>query len=238
MNTISSNGPRPVRVTIALTMAAGAVVLSLMSLGVAIFALGRAGSGTTAAAAVVRPTPVHGNEPAPATGPPAADPPTVDPPTPAGSSHNPSQNPGEEVLPAASYTVAYEKKGLTLQVECGRSMPIDLDEPRLGGASHELAYDTDCGPAGTPTFLIASGTSVARAPATASNAADCAEAIRSSLLGADSIAVTADLALCVRSSRQDAATQGISQKIVLVQVRSVNSSDVADVLATAWNVPG
>jgi hypothetical protein len=226
---------RPVRATLALTVATGALVLALTALGVAIFALGRAG---TAPATTAQPVATSG----PLTTPPATstDQPTtpIDPPTATFSgTPNPSRNPAEEVLPAASYTVAYEKKSLTLQVECGRNMPIDLDEPRLGAANHELQYHLSCIAGRGPEFTFVDNTPVATAPSPTANAAECAEAIRSSLFGGNNTAVTANLTLCMVTDGAGAQGEGLGRRIALLQVRAVSSGNVADVLVTAWKIP-
>jgi hypothetical protein len=69
---------------------------------------------------------------------------------------------------------------------------------------------------------------------------DCARGVQTGPLGNQNrIPITAQppLVLCVVTSKQEAFAQGLTWKVVLLQVKAISQDQTVDILVTAWNVP-
>jgi hypothetical protein len=111
---------------------------------------------------------------------------------------------------------------------------IDLDEPRvLGGSAGDIVY-RGCTPGTIETDL-----KLAEIPGQDATPADCLENIRTAP-ALSPIAPAKGLSLCFLTSPNDAAAQGISQKLVFVTVDAItaNGNDGAlNITLKAWDVP-
>jgi hypothetical protein len=205
-------------------VAAVAVVLALVAGGVALYALGRAqGAGDGGGTPGIDPTDQATT----------AAPPTTGDTTDSGRTAEP------QLDPRAKYTDAYQQQQLTLHpVSCG-VVNVDLDEPRVGvdGSPGDLAFDAGCG--GNATFRVlgdGSTASLVTSPQVTPN--DCAESIRTGPISAQSpVPVTDSVVMCIATSLNEALNEGITRKIIVLQVRSIAADGAVDVVASAWNVP-
>lgn len=140
--------------------------------------------------------------------------------------------------PGAAFTVAYQDKRLTIRsptCDDSDSMTVDLDEPRIDPPDgfQDLDYK-NCNPGSIETDLpfaqLASG---------ASGPKDCLQQIQTNL-GVPPIAPSKGLSVCFVTDRAEATSQGITQKIVILDVIGISSDGahgILDVDITAWNVP-
>lgn len=218
-----------------LIVAALALVVGLAGVVISAIALGRSDKATTlAATANERPLPAATTAPAtqapPATGP-ASDPAT-DAPTEPGASTTPG-----DISPTAEFVVKYQSQNLRVSsrnCSAGYRTGIDLDEPRvLRGSEGDITYG-GCRPGAIETTLP-----LAEIAGQNATPADCLENIRTAP-GQSPIAPADGLSLCFLTSQNDAAAQGITQKIVFVTVDSVtenNEHGVLNITLKAWDVP-
>jgi hypothetical protein len=65
---------------------------------------------------------------------------------------------------------------------------------------------------------------------------DCAAAIQNEPLTRN-IAASEDLTLCIQTDAGAASSEGITQKMVRLTVKSIDREEVVTVQLTAWNVP-
>ncbi|HET8659096.1 MAG TPA: hypothetical protein VFM55_08880 [Micromonosporaceae bacterium] len=139
--------------------------------------------------------------------------------------------------PQTQYTVAYEKQELRLLTGSCSYMYIDLDEPRVGVSStSDLRFQGSC--SSNPSTLRVDEATAATAETATLTPQDCAERIRTGPLGEDaSVPVRQGVVMCIVTSRTEAQTQGISQKMVLLEVRAVGSDGTVNVMVTAWHIP-
>lgn len=149
------------------------------------------------------------------------------------------QTPEEPPLnPQTQYTVAYQKEELRLLTGSCSSMSIDLDEPRVNVSSSvsDLQFTSSCS-SGPPTLEVDEATAATAETATLTPN-DCAQRIRTGPLGDNTtVPVRQGVVMCIVTSRANARTQGIPQKLVLLQVRAVGSDGTVNVLVTAWDIP-
>jgi hypothetical protein len=216
-----------------LVIAVLGLVVGLAGVAVAAIALGRSDRAVSlAGAAHEQPAPA----PTAATTTAVADPGPTD--ATDAANPDPSASP-TEISPTAQFTVKYQGQHLRIRSPgCGLGdhTYVDLDEPRVTGgtdAATEFGY-ADCEPGRIETTL--SFAQVAGPDATPS---DCLETIRTDP-GRSPIAPSTGLTLCFVTSQNDAAAQGISQKLVFVTMDSISRDDntgVLNVTAKAWDVP-
>jgi hypothetical protein len=217
---------------VTLIVSALSLVVGLAGVAVAAIALGRSDRAGTLAAEANRSRPA----------PPAADPlpaptgPATDPA--AGSTPDPAvaTSPGD-ISPTAEFIVAYQDEHLRVQSpECNYSgqAGIDLDEPRvLQGDGGEVGY-SDCNPGALHTEL-----SFAEVGGQNATPAECLNNIRTAPAQSP-VAPRDGLSLCFLTSQNDAAAQGITQKIVFLTVDSItvdNKKGVLNATLRAWDVP-
>jgi hypothetical protein len=224
-------------VVVTLVVAVLALVVGLAGVVLSAMALGRSGEATDLAAkannrvvpGTVEPTVAPTEEPSVA-------------PTPDGGGQTtepgPSTSPAD-INPTAQFTVAYEGEHLRVRsVACGygSNTYVDLDEPRVAGtddAGTELGYE-DCDPGKLNT-----GLSFAEVEGPTATPKDCLEKIRTDP-GRSPVAPKPGMTLCIVTSQNAAAAQGITQKLVFVTVDSIsvdNRVGVLNLTAKAWKVP-
>ena len=110
-----------------------------------------------------------------------------------------------------------------MQVGCAAVMYLDLDEPRADADQQgsDLRYDSRCG-AGRPALTLAPGAAAGSRAGPDTDAAGCAQAIRTSPLGVNAdVPVQKGTVLCVLTSAADAEERGERPRMVLVEVTEV-----------------
>jgi hypothetical protein len=142
----------------------------------------------------------------------------------------------DTINPTAQFVPVYQQQELQLQPAGCNPVYVDLDEPRVGARDHYELTLTSC--SNRAYFdLVANvvGSSVGNANVTPK---DCAEKIRTAPLADNAqIAPQAGVVLCIATSLQDATQQGISQKLVVVQVRAIGTDGTVNTLVSAWSIP-
>ncbi|WP_306205627.1 hypothetical protein [Actinoplanes sp. RD1] len=142
-----------------------------------------------------------------------------------------------DISPTAQFEVAYEGENLRVRsINCndGYWTAVDLDEPRiLTQGDGELGYG-GCDPGAIRTELP-----FAQVEGPGATPADCLENIRTDPARSP-IAPSRGMTLCFQTAQNQAAAEGITQKLVFVTVNSVTTDNGTGVLAVtvkAWNVP-
>lgn len=146
-----------------------------------------------------------------------------------------------ELNEQTKFAPKYTKEELRLQTTCDESVDVDLDEPRVGVSDNgevQFGVDKCYGESGQGFFTLLRGTfgaSVATATLTPN---DCVQRIRTGPLAAEvKVPVRQGVVLCVITSGADARTQGVPQKIVVLEVRAVSADWLVTVQVSSWNVP-
>ncbi|MEU8230535.1 hypothetical protein AB0C12_13155 [Actinoplanes sp. NPDC048967] len=217
---------------VTLVVAVLALVVGLAGVVIAAIALGRSDKATTlATSANERPLP-PANVATPAVPEPTdpADPPTETP------EPGATTSPGD-ISPTAEFAIAYQDQHLRVQTERCQSdygAAVDFDEPRvIGGTEGDMVYD-QCNPG-----IIKTGLPLAEVSGQSATPADCLENIRTTPAQSP-IAPAEGLTFCFLTSRNDAAAQGTTQKLVFVTVDSItekNDHGILTITLKAWNVP-
>jgi hypothetical protein len=227
-----TSGPsaKPGSNLLALGVAVVALVVALASGVLALYAVGKSGTATQPAAGGPARGVATTTGPAPAGGggPPAA--------TDAGTPAAPA-SPGQ-LDPHANYTVKYQGKQLTLHVSCnGYANYIDLDEPRVNVDSNKADLQLYC-TSQEEYFQLPAGVRGADAPSATATPNDCVDAMQRAALNDQShIPVTTQVVLCLATSYGDATTQGIKQKIAVLQVQQLAKDGTVTAVVSAWEVP-
>jgi hypothetical protein len=140
--------------------------------------------------------------------------------------------------PRPNYTPVYQNQGFVLHPTACGSIYLDLDDLRIGrdSTSGDLEIRAGCD-TGPPTLQVRSGAS-ARAVAGDPTPSHCAELILTSPLGdQEKIPLTEPFILCVATSRQQAASKGITQKICVIRLREIAPDQTVNLLFSAWSAP-
>lgn len=226
--------PRNGVLIVTLIVAAVALVLSLAGVVLSALALGRSDQAETMANRALN-QPVQTTEPTVTDAPPPTEP-APDPTTDPADDPEPTSTPGD-ISPTAEFKVKYQDQKLRVQSPgCGSGYrtEVDLDEPRvLKEGDGDLSY-RDCLPGALDT-----GLQLAEVPGPNATPADCLENIRTAP-GTTPVAPSEGLTLCFLTSQNDAAAQGISQKLVFVTIDSItkdNDHGVLNMTLKAWDVP-
>jgi len=239
--TVTARPPRRggVLVGVTLIVAVLGLVVGLAGVAVAAIALGRSDKAVSLAGSARNalppppPGPAGGRPPAGPGGQPST---TAAAGTPDGA--DPSATP-TEINPSAQFAVAYQDQHLRIKSRgCGypADTVVDLDEPRVlgeGNADSEFGY-ADCSPGHIDTKLA-----FAQVTGPGATPSDCLEKIRTDP-GRSPTAASPGLTLCFVTSQNDAASRGITQKLVFVTIDSTTVDDrtgVLNVTAKAWTVP-
>lgn len=140
--------------------------------------------------------------------------------------------------PGAAFSIAYQDQPLTIRSPACRysnSMTVDLDAPRINPSdgTQEIGY-SGCTPGS-----ISTGLPFAQLASSTSGPKDCLQQIQTNL-GVSPIAPSNGLTLCFVTDKAEATSEGIPQKIVIMNIESVSSDGVHGILyvsLTAWKVP-
>lgn len=187
--------------------------------------------------AAVEPGDTQGLEPsagAQDTAEPVADPEPVAEATPV-----PTITPPDVLDPQADYRLTYSDEILNPQPTNDSSAEIDLDEPRVGPEQSKVDIVIDVGYDSTvPVIRLEDGVAAAEAPSEAATPADCADLIRTGPVP-DRYSVPAQrgTVLCIATSREQAAAQGINQKLVVLHVTELGADGRVTLHLDAWEVP-
>jgi hypothetical protein len=175
------------------------------------------------------PAPTSRAEPTDDGGPPATEP---------AAPLDPAITPGEpELNERTDYRLAYEKKTLRLRANCNRGMLVDLDRPEVGVDQQELAFNGVC-PGDPATLTLANGVRGSESPRPSPSPADCNELIITGPIPNDTpIPVRQGVVLCLRTSFTAAQQQGISWKMVVLEIVGVGADSATTVSVTAWDIP-
>jgi hypothetical protein len=194
-----------------------ALIVSIVALGVAVTRDG----DTADPPATASPQPGNSATELPV----PADDPTSE--TTGGTGQPPGPTPEDTgvVDPQAEFTLAYERR----QQRIPTSISVDLDEPRVKPAAGGDVYY------GSSKYFDPDSDAAVVKSANASPQ-DCAAAIQNEPL-TNNIAAAEGLTLCIQTDAGVASSEGITQKMVRLTVKSIDRQDVATVQLTAWNVP-
>jgi hypothetical protein len=220
-----------------MAMAAAALLLAVVSAGLSWRALDQANDARDiAAAGAVGAQDADGRATQPtATAPQDNGPATEEPILP----EDPAVTPQEpELNEQTEFKVKYSKELLRLRAECSYQMKADLDEPRVGVDSREdLIFNMACG-GDTSSLVLADGVVGARVDSSTLTPADCADQIRTGALPPQGpTPARQGVVLCVKTSHAAASEQGITQKMVVLEIRGVAQDGTVTVQATAWDIP-
>jgi len=227
--------------TIALLLAAGAGLVSWRALDQANDArdIALRGGPGPAPAPSSEPGASTGQEPQPTAGPAGevGEPPAVDPTTGEASDEIP-------INPTAQYTLVYEKQQLKIQARCNYPTYADLDKPevRVSEAVADLGVFRTCSTGGVAVFQIDTpAASVSDGSLATLSATDCVDRIRTGPIadGAE-VPIKQGNLLCLVTSASRAVTEGISRKVVALEVVGVvdeQGTSTATVNVTTWNIP-
>lgn len=226
-------------------LAAFALLISVVSLGVAATALLRSPTATspsayTAASAdgartvTVMATPSVDDSGLTATA-------TGDPETAPSSSEDATIDPRALPAPTADYQLVYEEQALTLRPAgngCGkaREREVDLDQPAVGATDDalDLHYRSSCN-SKTPALKFANAR-LATAKNSAASPQECADAIRTAPIGT-TVAPSQDLVLCAVTNGVGAPDEPNRAKIALVVINSVGTDQTVVLTVKTWEIP-
>jgi hypothetical protein len=146
-----------------------------------------------------------------------------------------------DISPTAQFTVAYEGEHLRVRsIRCDFSNTyafVDLDDPpRVAGTAEA---NTEFGYAGCEPGKIQTNLPFAQVSGPTATPKDCLETIRTDP-GRSPIAPTPGMTLCILTDQNEAAAQGINQRLVFVTIDSIsvdNNIGGLNITAKAWDVP-
>jgi hypothetical protein len=234
---VAAAPPPPRKSRFAIAVAFVALLLALTSSVLAIYAIGIANGARDAQGQPA----AQGRTPAPGAAPTVAAP---NPPQSAAAAPSfavPTARPSAgELDPKASFTEAYTPSTQTLTIHPPNgygNREIDLDRPQVDQGASDLTVSF--GSDGSMTFRFPNGVRGAQAADQNVQPSDCADLIQRGALSHDTpVPVgTPNLTLCVTTSFDEAKTQGISWKMVVVHVASIGNDRTVQLSVKAWNIP-
>jgi len=226
-----SKAQRGTSTWIAVGVSLVALLLSVISTGIALYAVSRS-SGEKAAAASsaapggASPTAVGQQSPRP-------------PESPAPSA---SAAPLDVLTATAELKPAYNTQELHPLANSNDYTYIDLDEPRVlqGNEKSDLYVRREYNTSAVPFFVFGRGTNVAVVASKDPNIqpADCANLIRTAPIQPDQrVPAQRETVICVATSLNDALEAGIKQKMVVLVVTSLSDDGRVSIRVSAWQIP-
>ncbi len=228
-------GRRPARLSLLPSgMALVAMLLALVSIVVAVRASGRAGdaqdrldaveaAGGTSASATASATTRAGQTEQPE-------------PTQVASTVGPEAPP---TAPEARYASAYTGQTLQLQADCGGTLYVDLDVPRVvvsESSYDDLTYTQGCG--GPSTFGLENRVSGSVVESASVQPWECADLINRSPIAPElEVPARKGVVMCVATSLSAAREQGNKQKMAVVEVTGEGKDGRIVIRVGAWDVP-
>jgi hypothetical protein len=212
---------------LAALIAVVAVLLSLVSLGVAAWSLHKA----NLAVATTRDL-VGAPAATPAGNTPTQDPASTDQPTTEPVAADPTGTP-QAINPEASFAPAYQNENLKAQVK-SNNRAIDLDKPAVDGDPDiTLIADT-----ATVSMRLSPGVTASTAENGAASPKECLRQIQLSALDPDSnYPLRQGQAFCILTSLGAAQSVGETQKMVVLTIAGISDDRVVSINATAYVVP-
>jgi hypothetical protein len=136
------------------------------------------------------------------------------------------------------YKARYSDETLKIPPSCGRSIEIDLDEPRVQAESglSELTYYDPC-TTSTATFSLESGVEGSEVQSTSVTPIECADQIRTSPLAKDSQPIRRGQVYCIKTSLDAARSSAISWKMVILSISATAQDHTVTLKASAWDIP-
>jgi hypothetical protein len=221
---------------LALAVAAVALLVAVIAVVVSVTATGRAREAQRQAEAAV----------AAANGTGGATPERTaeSPPRPSDAAPTDSSSPtvGPELPPLnpeTVYKVGYQKTTLTLRSGCNNQLYIDLDFPRVAATetAADLSFTPNCSN-DAARLRLQDGVSASLADTPALLPADCAKRIQTAALGEGlNVPLQQGVVMCIVTSGAAARAQGLTQKMVLLEVKAMGRDESATVEVSAWDIP-
>lgn len=158
---------------------------------------------------------------------------------PDGNSLDPTIAPPDVLDPQAEYSATYTAEVLNPRATTRSSADIDLDEPRVGAdpSTIDITVHLDFGST-VPYISLEHEVAAAEASADALTPEDCADLIRTGPVPeGEGIPAQRGTVLCVATSLNKAAAEGINQKLVLLRVTELGDEGRVTIQVDAWEVP-
>ena len=230
-----AKAPRSRAGWVAVGVALVALLLSVVSTSVSLYALSRSSGDDTKTTAGQSPlasaAPTTGQQPSQ----------TAESPSPQDSSSlSSSPTPPDVLSPQAELVTAYTTQEINPLATSSNVTYIDLDEPRVlqGSDKSDLTLRRDYSASAVPYFLFDEGTSVAMAKEPSVQPADCADLIRKAPVPYNQrVPAQRETVICVATSLSEAHTQGIKQKMVVMYVTALGDNGRVSIRLSAWHVP-
>jgi len=230
-----ARGPRGRTGWVAVGVALVALLLSVVSTSVSLYALSRSSGDDTKTTAGQSPVasvaPTAGQQPSQ----------TVESPTlPDSSSSASSPTPPDVLSPQAEFEPAYNTQEINPLATSSNVTYIDLDEPRVlqGSEKSEVSVRRDYSASAVPYFLFDQGTSVAMAKDPTVQPADCVDLIRKAPVPYNQrVPAQRETVICVATSLSEAHSEGIKQKMVVMYVSAIGDNGRVSVRLSAWRIP-
>jgi hypothetical protein len=229
-----ARGPRGRAGWVAVGVALVALLLSVVSTSVSLYALSRSGNDTKTTAGqspVASVAPTGGQEASQA----------VESPAPQDSPSLSSSPTQPDVLsPQAEFEPAYNTQEINPLATSSNVTYIDLDEPRVlqGNEKSEVTLRRDYSASAVPYFLFDQGTSVAMAKNPSVQPADCVDLIRKAPVPYNQrVPAQRETVICVATSLSEAHSEGIKQKMVVMYVSAIGDDGRVSIRLSAWHIP-
>jgi hypothetical protein len=206
---------------LAVALSAVALIVSFTALGVA---LNKKGTGSSTAtrltgAATQAPAPVSTTSDSGENQAPATD---------SSTDSGPDPTDTGEVNPQTTYTKAYD----AVKQRVPKGISIDVDTPRVNPASGgDIYYGS-----GGDLSKSLGGEDAAVVQTAGASPQDCADAIQNAPL-TGYVTAAEGVTLCVQTDAGEASSEGVTQKMARMTVKSIDKFGVMTIELTAWNVP-
>lgn len=213
----------------------GALMVSLLSLVVALTSFATARVAREQAADAVRLAEAQSGQDADGSSPagdPVAVPPTAGPRTPAAAP--------QSLHPQADFVLRYSNEVLNLQVTQADDGYVDLNEPRVtfDQSQADLVLRLSYGSETPQIDLESSAVTAARADTPELTPEDCLELIRTGPLPPSAeVPTPRGTVLCILTSLTRAVEDGISQKLVVLRVTALGRDGLVTIELNAWEQP-
>jgi hypothetical protein len=144
-----------------------------------------------------------------------------------------------ELNAQTKYTVKYADQPLRIAAECGASVNVDLDEPRVQVDSEiaEFSYFNSCGSNPGPYITFKPEVDGTEADTDAMQPTDCGDRIRTSPLPTGNHPVRKGQLYCVTTSWTAAQSSARTWKMATFLITGIGQDGALTVKASAWDIP-
>jgi hypothetical protein len=144
-----------------------------------------------------------------------------------------------ELSPQTKYTVKYTDQPLRIAAECGVSVNVDLDEPRVQVDSEiaEFSYFNSCGSNPGPYITFKPEVDGTEADTDSMQPTDCGDRIRTSPLPTGNHPVRKGQLYCITTSWSAAQGSARTWKMATFLVTGIGQDGALTVKASAWDIP-